>query len=579
MWSVARASVLVLVVPVLQVSHAPVAAGEDPPSSLSIVASQDTEVRVSSPNTVYGNRTLLAVDGDPLRQTFLKFDVTGIGDRPVSRVRLRMYNLDSSRVGGRVFAMSSSTWQESSTTWNTRPAIDGAQLGAFGKVSSGSWYEVDLPASSVSGGGIVSLAVDSVITDGAQWSSRESGNAPTLVVDLAAPTDTTPPAAPTLTEVAGTADGASDPTFYGNNHRLAQTAGGRLLAVYGRHGTGVQLAWQDPGRRWSVATTGSVPDGLLLSGTGTGDWPASVAVVGGASGPETAVVVWSGQNFGRVRPLQMRVLQNLDAPGGPDVGPLVTLAAPALGAARGDLGVEVGPDGNPRVLVTWTERTSDTTYALMVAWLDDPLAVQPQLTSRTALVSDGAGAKPGTVVTTPLGVRVAARAVGGRLQVFGHDRSATPTTWWKSGAGPVVPAGTYPSAVGLASGDVVVAASRDLTQGLVTVQRFSGAGQPPSTELEVTGYAEPAMAVDGSGARLVAIRAADGYVISRYRTSAGTWEAADRVVIGPEGGGNHSWPSAITSQAGGLRFVIRGPGTAVDCSSVLAYQDPQPGTL
>lgn len=560
--------------PALVIDIAP--AGTPPPKVISVAASQDTEVRASNPDSAYGNRTVLAVDGDPVRQTFLTFPVSGIGDSAVTRVRLRMFNVDASKSGGRVFAMSSGSWPEYTTTWNNRPAVDGVQLGAYGAVASGSWYDVDLPVSSVADG-TVSLALDSTNTDGAQWASRESGTAPTLVIEASAD-GPPPPPQPTLTQAAEPSVGSSDPTFYANNHHLARTPGGRLLTVYGRHATGVQLAWQDPGRQWATATTGSVADGLLLSGTGTGDWPASIAVVGDPTGGSpTAVVAWSGQNFGRARPLQMRVLRNLDALGGPDVGPLVTLTAPPLGAARADLGVEVDPAGAPRVAVTWTERTSESSYALKVGWLDDHLAAQPLLVAQTVLLEDKAGSKPSTIATTPEGVRVAARAASGRLRVYGHDSSAPPTSWWSTPLGASVPSGAFPSAIGLPSGDVLVTSSRDLTRNIVTVQRFTGPEQPPTTELEITGYKEPNLATDGTGARLVAVRTTDGYVVSRYGMPGAGWEATDRVAIGPEGGGNHSWPSAVGSPDGGLRLVVRGPGPDQNHASVLAYVDPRPG--
>jgi hypothetical protein len=87
------------------------------------------------------------------------------------------------------------------------------------------------------------------------------------------------------------------------------------------------------------------------------------------------------------------------------------------------------------------------------------------------------------------------------------------------------------------------------------------------------GYAQPAIARDDSGVRLIAIRLADGFVISRAGSTGGDWKSTDRVVIGPEAGGNHSWPSVLNSPSGGLRFVVRGPTQSVNGSSVLAYEE------
>ena len=268
----------------------------------------------------------------------------------------------------------------------------------------------------------------------------------------------------------------------------------------------------------------------------------------------------------------MRVLRDLDAPREPQVGPVVTLAAPVLGAARPDVGVEVSQTGRARPLVTWSERTADSSYALMVAWVGDHQGPQPMLGAATALQRDTSAARSATIAATPSGARVAVRADGGRLRVFGHDETEPLTTWWSTGAGVVTPTGAYPSAVGLDSGEVLVAAARDLAQGIVTVQRFGGPGSAPSQELEMTGFAQPAITVDTTGPRVVAIRSSDGFVVSRSRSAEAGWDATDRVEIGSEGGGNHAWPSLLRSRRGPVRMVVRGPGDTTNRSSVLAYE-------
>lgn len=550
--------------------HPVAAASTSASTALSVEAVADATVRADRPTTSYGTRTTLEVDGDPVRQSFVKFSVAGVSGRTVSRVRLRLHQVDASPAGGRVFALSSNAWTES-VSWDSRPAVDGPQVGAFPSVVSGTWYEAELPTSAVRGDGAVSFMIDSTHSNGADWSSRDSSNPPALLIDLAADA---PPVAPAsrLTTVAGSSEASSDPTYYGNAHRLAETSRGRSLTVHGRHATGVQLAWKDDGDAvWSRATTGSVLDGLLLSGTGTGDWPASIAVVHDARGQQSAVVVWSGQNFGVVRPLQMRVLTDLDAAGGPTVGPVVTLRAPALGTARADVGVETGEDGAARVVVAWSERTADASYAVMAGWLEDHLSAEPRLTSMTPLLRDTSSARSASVVSTPRGARVAARADGGRLRVYGHDTGSASSEWWSSGLGAVTPTGAYPSALGLESGEVLVTSVRDLTLGSVTVQRFPGAGQTPTTETEISGYAHPGVTAAGGRTRLVAVRVADGAVVSRS-AGAGAWTTADRVEVGPEGGGNHAWPSLSPSAGARLRFVVRGPSAAANRSAVLAYE-------
>ena len=61
----------------------PTAATE--PVEISIAASLDAHVRGKRPATSYGTRTAMEVDGDPVRHTYLKFDVSGVAGRQVSR--------------------------------------------------------------------------------------------------------------------------------------------------------------------------------------------------------------------------------------------------------------------------------------------------------------------------------------------------------------------------------------------------------------------------------------------------------------------------------------------------------------
>lgn len=61
----------------------------------------------------------------------------------MTSVRLPLHQADDSDAGGRVWSIGSNSWTESAT-WNTRPAIDGPHLGAFGPVTAGAWFETDL---------------------------------------------------------------------------------------------------------------------------------------------------------------------------------------------------------------------------------------------------------------------------------------------------------------------------------------------------------------------------------------------------------------------------------------------------
>jgi hypothetical protein len=536
--------------------------------TLSFTPEADTYVSSSSPDSIFGSATSMTVDASPTKQAFLRFDLSGIEGRAVLDARLRLNNRDLSPDGGRVWGISSNSWTESATTWNTRPTIDGSQLGSFGAVEAGNWYEATLDPSFLTGDGTYSLAMDSANTDGAGYSTREGSTPPELLVDV----DMGLTVHDGLSEVAAPTAGSSDPTNLSTNKRIAVTSGGRTLVVHGRHAQGVQLAWRD--RRatgWHRQTTGAVSDGLLLGGTGTGDWPASIALSRDSAGEEHAWVVWGRQSYTYLKPVQMVRLSNLDDPSGPTVGPTIDVDAAPQGGYRPDVAFESIPGGGTRGVVIWGRRSGDTLWELHTAWFTDLDSDTPAIHDDSVLVSDTTYKRWGTLVPTAAGMRAVVKGASGRLRVFAHDASDSLTSWTSGPAGVSAPADD-PAAVALDSGEILAAAETDTTNHVLVVQRFSPSGVPASPELELTGYTQPTLATDGTNAWLVMVRKSDGFVISRQLTAGSGWSTTDRVEIGAEGGGNYASPNAVRRTDGRLRFVVRGPAGAATKSAVLEFQ-------
>ncbi len=115
--------------------------------------------------------------GSTETHSYLKFVVSGVG--AVARATLRLYVTRSSLVGGRVYAGSSSSWSESTITWNSRPPVTGSPLAAAGAVTAGGWVELDVSAL-VRGPGTYTL----VLKDGgsAAWYSSKEGTQPPQLV-------------------------------------------------------------------------------------------------------------------------------------------------------------------------------------------------------------------------------------------------------------------------------------------------------------------------------------------------------------------------------------------------------------
>lgn len=571
---VARLCAVALLSSVLAVGPARPSPAAPVTETLTFLPVADAYVKVLEPNTNFGTSSSLYADRKDAKESFLRFDLDGLNGYEISDVRLRMYQKDSSPSGGRVFSVADHSWSETSITWNTKPAVDKAvlPLAEFGAVQKDLWYEKSL-GPIVTGDGPLSLTIDSTNSDGVNWASRNGSSPPVLEVDIAADDATVLDG---VSEVAPSTIGSSDPTYFASQHRLARTEGGRLLTVHGRHATGVQLAWRNPWGPWRNDTSGAMSDGLLLKGTGTGDWAASIVLADDSLGEEHAWVVWSGPTYGSNKALQMRRLSNLDAPGGPTVGPIVTIAptgvANSTGNSKVDLGFETTPTGAQRGVIAWTRRTGSSAWQVDYTWFTNLDTDTPTFQSQGTLFSYSTGGYHGTLTSTPTGMAWIGRAPTGAMRLYRHNASHSLTSWSASNAGIGIGSGSYPSAVTLSNGDVLAAVESDTSRDIVKVQRFTSSGPQPGLTFPA-GYTQPTLASNGTEAWLVMVRVADGAVVSRYFDGT-SWTTDDRVEMGPESGSAFAWPNALRSTDGRLRFVIEGPVGGPAQNAVLAYQRP-----
>lgn len=136
----------------------------------SFVPLHDTYVVQSTPAAVFHREASLGVDGWPLTESYLDFDVQ-LGSRPVRRVLLRLYALDSSGNGPRLFKARS--FDGAVTNWNRRPAITGSVLGDLGAVSRDQWVEFDV-TSTVTTSGRHAFALQPDAQEGLRFASVEA---------------------------------------------------------------------------------------------------------------------------------------------------------------------------------------------------------------------------------------------------------------------------------------------------------------------------------------------------------------------------------------------------------------------
>jgi len=520
----------------------------------------DTFVDDSAPTSAFGTSSRVLLDASPTRLAYLRFRPYGVSDQAITGVRLRLKNSGDGSPEGGVARQVIGGWDET-TTWNDRPVLGPEVLGSLGTAQPFLWYEMPLALTEL--GDQLDIGLQTPSKDAVGWATREGATPAELIVDV---------------DDGGTGDGlsqpgdeisgSSSPTFFASNHRLAQTAGGRQLAVHGRHASGVQLVWRDQGEDWQSRSRGVDVDGQLLSGTGTGDWTASIAVGRSAEGEEYAWVAWARNKYSTSSPQPMAMirLSELDDPDGPRIGSTVTVDEPAGGAFRADLAMQSQADGSNRAWLLWSRRQADDVYEIASASFGDIADPDPTL-DRSIILSGTSSSRYGTLLSSPAGIRAVTKGASSRLAV--HE--PTGDSWSQPATGFMFLYSatrlSAPSAVALPNGDILGTGNSDPDPGRVLVQRFRPDRTTATTELDLSGYDEPSLAADGDRAWLVAVRRSDNAVISRELTADG-WTDADRVEVSV---GSHTWPLASAGD-GKLRILVSGPSSKTNRSSVILAQ-------
>ncbi|HET6771590.1 MAG TPA: DNRLRE domain-containing protein [Actinomycetota bacterium] len=200
--------------------------GPPPPSVLTFTPTDDAYVRADQATTNFGSQGVIGVDSSPVKHTFLKFNISGIGTSSVVSAKLRLACIDSSDSGGLFYrVLNPSSWSEGTVTWNTSPAADTTQLASLGPVTANQAYEVDL-TSLVTGDGLVSMKMTSNSGggNGADYYSSEGSVAPQLIVTLSGGTaDTTPPSNPSNLQATSVTSNRVDMTWTASTDNVGVT--------------------------------------------------------------------------------------------------------------------------------------------------------------------------------------------------------------------------------------------------------------------------------------------------------------------------------------------------------------------
>src|SRR5439155_1729722 len=155
---------------------------------LEFPAVADASVDASVPTTNFGTAPVLAVDANAVRIAYLRFDVTGLASRTILGAVLRLQADGTpgaeSDSGGVLHTITDGTWQESTVTYSTKPAVNGPTVASQGRVALGQTVEFNA-AAAVTGDGTYNFAIVNQSSDECDYRSREGGPAPTLDVAVA----------------------------------------------------------------------------------------------------------------------------------------------------------------------------------------------------------------------------------------------------------------------------------------------------------------------------------------------------------------------------------------------------------
>ena len=142
----------------------------------------DSYVEAARPTRNNGTSAEFRVDGSPILNSYLRFNVQGATDFSSSKLRLFFKNATSG--GIQVRPVGNTTWGETTITYNNAPSF-GAIAATSGAAAAGTWVTIDV-SSLVTRNGLLSLALTSTSSTAVSMGSRESGQQPTLTVGAVA---------------------------------------------------------------------------------------------------------------------------------------------------------------------------------------------------------------------------------------------------------------------------------------------------------------------------------------------------------------------------------------------------------
>jgi acid phosphatase type 7 len=191
--------------------------------TVAFAPTDDTYADSTAPDLARGEAVEGRVDSYPLRQAYLRFEVSGLS-APVSLATLRIYSRTAHWLGFEVRSVASTSWDEGTLVFENAPEVSASVTSSSGSVGLGSWVDLDVTPL-VAGNGVVAFALTTNSVTNLPLAMKESGEAlaPQLIIEAQAPstsettttpsdTTTPPEAAPTETTPTETTPTETAPT-------------------------------------------------------------------------------------------------------------------------------------------------------------------------------------------------------------------------------------------------------------------------------------------------------------------------------------------------------------------------------
>lgn len=140
----------------------------------------DSYISQANPGVNYGTSKELRIEGSPLTNSYLRFNVRGPSG-PVTKATLRVYASSSQNLGFKVTGVLDNSWGEHNLTWSNGPAVTTIVFGSSGQIAQGTWITVDITPL-VSGNGLISMVLSTSGSTPISLASRESANSPELII-------------------------------------------------------------------------------------------------------------------------------------------------------------------------------------------------------------------------------------------------------------------------------------------------------------------------------------------------------------------------------------------------------------